>query len=385
MSVYSGEALATIDLIVDALYTGFKTDKGGMADPLVRLVGVSRQGGFRYRGTRDRPTLLVLTSNLAEADWPDELDPTTGRFIYYGDNRQSGQQLHDTPRFGNLLLKSVFDLAHSGRRKEVPPILIFTSESPGRSFRFRGLAVPGHPAMPATEDLVAVWKTANAERFQNYRAVFTILDEAVISREWVHAMGSRMPSDVQAPMVWQAWVENGVAKPLEAPRTQLIRTKAEQLPSNDKDRVLIRVIKDRYRSDPFGFEACSGRLTRLLLGNVTKLDLTRPWRDGGRDGIGMLRLGCGLASIEVTFALEAKCYGLTSSVGVREVSRLISRIKHREFGVLVTTSFIDRQAYQEVVDDGHPVIFVAAMDIVRLLRDAGYSSPTLVSSWLDGI
>jgi hypothetical protein len=203
MSVYSGEELATIDLIVDALYTGFKTDKGGMADPLVRLVGVSRQGGFRYRGTRDRPTLLVLTSNLAEADWPDELDPTTGRFIYYGDNRQSGQQLHDTPRFGNLLLKSVFDLAHSGRRKEVPPILIFTSESPGRSFRFRGLAVPGHPAMPATEDLVAVWKTAKAERFQNYRAVFTILDEAVISRDWVHAMGSCMPSDVQAPVVWR--------------------------------------------------------------------------------------------------------------------------------------------------------------------------------------
>lgn len=385
MSVYSGEELDTIDLIVDALYKGFKTDKGGVADPLVKLVGVSRQGGFRYRGTRDRPTLLVLTSNLAEADWPDELDPTTGRFVYYGDNRQPGQQLHDTPRFGNLLLKNIFDLAHSGRRKEVPPILIFTSESPGRSFRFRGLAVPGHPAMPATEDLVAVWKTANSERFQNYRAVFTILDAAVISREWIHAMGTGVPSNVQAPMVWQAWGKNGVAKPLEAPRTQLIRTKAEQLPANDKDKALIHVIKARFQNDAFGFEACAGALAKLLLGNVTKLDLTRPWRDGGRDGIGMLQLGRGSASIEVAFALEAKCYGLTSSVGVREVSRIISRIKHREFGVLVTTSFIDRQAYQEVVDDGHPVIFVSAMDIVHLLRNAGYSSPTLISSWLDGI
>lgn len=385
MSVYSGEELDTIDLIVDALYKGFKTDKGGVADPLVKLVGVSRQGGFRYRGTRDRPTLLVLTSNLAEADWPDELNPTTGQFVYYGDNRQPGQQLHDTPRFGNLLLKSVFDLAHSGRRKEVPPILIFTSESPGRSFRFRGLAVPGHPAIPATEDLVAVWKSANSERFQNYRAVFTILDAAVISRGWIQAMGTDVPSNVQAPMVWQAWVKNGVAKPLEAPRAQLIRTKAEQLPQNDKDMALIHVIKDRYKNNAFGFEACAGALAKLLLGNVTKLDLTRPWRDGGRDGIGMLQLGRGSASIEVAFALEAKCYGLASSVGVREVSRIISRIKHREFGVLVTTSFIDRQAYQEVVDDGHPVIFVSAMDIVHLLRNAGYSSPTLISSWLDGI
>ncbi|SEN73278.1 Restriction endonuclease [Nitrosospira multiformis] len=383
MTVYSGKELITIDLIVDAVYKGFKTDKGGMSDPLVRLVGVSRQGGFRYRGTRDRPTLLVLTSNLAELDWPDELDSVSGRFVYYGDNRQPGQQLHDTPRFGNLLLKNIFELAHSGRRKEVPPILIFTSESPGRSFRFRGLAVPGHPAMPPTEDLVAVWKTANAERFQNYRAVFTILDVAVISRDWVHATGSGVPSSVQAPVEWRAWVENGVAKPLEAPRTHLIRTKAEQLPANDNDMDLIRVIKDRYKNNAFGFEACAGALAKLLLGKVTKLDLTRPWRDGGRDGVGMLQLGRGAASIEAAFALEAKCYGSANSVGVREVSRLISRIKHREFGVLVTTAFIDRQAYQEVVDDGHPVIFVVAMDIVRLLREAGYSSPTLVSQWLD--
>lgn len=384
-SVYSGEELATIDLIVDAVYRGFKTNKGGTADPLVQLVGVSRQGGFRYRGTRDRPTLLVLTSNLSEPDWPDELDPVTGRFVYYGDNRKPGQQLHDTPRFGNLLLKRVFDLAHSGRRNEVPPILIFTSESPGRSFRFRGLAVPGHPAMPPTEDLVAVWKTASVERFQNYRAVFTILDAAVISREWLHAIGSGGLASVPPPLMWRAWVENGVAKPLEAPRTHLIRTKAEQLPENDSDRDLIRVIKDRYKNNAFEFEACAGALTKLLLGNVTKLDLTRPWRDGGRDGIGMLQLGRGPASIEAAFALEAKCYELTNSVGVREVSRLISRIKHREFGVLVTTSFIDRQAYQEVVEDGHPVIFVAAVDIVRLLRDAGYSSPTLLSRWLDAI
>lgn len=385
MSSYSGKQLETIDLIVDAIYRGYKTEKGGIADPLAKLVGVSRQGGFRYRGTSDRPTLLVLTSNLAEADWPDELDPTTGRFVYYGDNKHPGRQLHDTPRFGNQLLKNLFDLAHGDRRAEVPPILIFTTESPGRSFRFRGLAVPGHPAMPATEDLVAIWKTAGNERFQNYRAVFTILDAAVISRKWIHSMGSGVLDVANAPPVWQAWLESGLAKPLEAPRTQLIRTKAEQLPVSDEDKALIKVIKDRYRDNAFAFEACAGAITKLLLGNVTRLDLTRPWRDGGRDGIGALRLGRGLASIEAAFALEAKCYGLSNAVGVREVSRLISRIKHREFGVLVTTSFIDRQAYQEVVDDGHPVIFVAAIDIVRLLREVGYSTPSLVNEWLNGL
>lgn len=385
MSVFTGDELTTADLIVDAVYKGFKTTNGGMADPLVKLVGVSRQGGFRYRGTYQRPTLLVLTSNLAEPDWPDDLDPTTGRFVYYGDNRQPGQQLHETPRFGNLLLKGVFDHVHAGRRAEVPPILIFTTESPGRAFRFKGLAVPGHPSLPATEDLVAVWKTAGAERFQNYRAVFTILDAAAISREWIHALGSGKHATTETPAAWKTWIETGVAKPLQAERTRLIRTKAEQLPSSEDDKALIAAIRERYRDDAFGFETCAGAITKLLLGNVSRLDLTRPWRDGGRDGIGALRLGRGLASIEVDFALEAKCYGISSSVGVREVSRLISRIKHREFGVLVTTSVVDRQAYQEVTDDGHPVIFVSAVDIVRLLREAGYSTPALVEAWLAGL
>ena len=51
---YTGEALKISDLIVDATYTGYKTERGGVADPLVQLVGVSRQGGFRYRGRKFR-------------------------------------------------------------------------------------------------------------------------------------------------------------------------------------------------------------------------------------------------------------------------------------------------------------------------------------------
>ncbi|MEN8877603.1 MAG: restriction endonuclease, partial [Hyphomonas sp.] len=202
MTEYTGEELSSVDLIVDAVYTGFRTPKGGVADPLVKLVGVSRQGGFRYRGNRDRPTLLVLTSNLSEPDWPDELDEVTGRFVYFGDNRQPGQQLHDTPRFGNLLLKSIFDSTHRGLRESVPPVLVFTKEEPGRSFRFRGLAVPGHPALPATEDLVAIWKSSRGQRFQNYKAAFTILDEPVISRAWIHSVGSG-PTSEDAPQSWR--------------------------------------------------------------------------------------------------------------------------------------------------------------------------------------
>lgn len=382
---FTGEALKTSDLMVDAIYSGYKTERGGIADPLVQLVGVSRQGGFRYRGTRERPTLLVLTSNLSETEWPDELEPTLGRFVYWGDNRRPGHQLHSTPRFGNLLLQNIFANAHNDRRDLIPPILIFTKEGTGRSFRFRGLAVPGYPGVPATDDLVAIWKTSGTERFQNYRAVFTVLDVALVKRDWIHSVASGIAEALNAPRVWETWVNSGVAKPLLAPRTQTIRSKAEQMPTSDSDRQLIETIKARYDRNPFGFEACAGELAKILLSNVTTLDLTRPWKDGGRDGIGSLRLGSKGASIQVNFALEAKCYSLSTSVGVRDVSRLISRIKHREFGILVTTSFVDNQAYREVTDDGHPVIFVTAVDIVGLLKNAGYHSPLLVNNWLNGI
>lgn len=384
MTFFSGEQLGQVDLIVDAVYAGYKTERGGMADPLVPLVGVSRQGGFRYRGTKERPTLLVLTSNLAEPEWPDQLDETTGTFVYFGDNRHPGRLLHDTPRFGNQLLRQIFDAVHLGQRHLVPPILLFTTEATGRAFRFRGLAVPGSPALAATEDLVALWKTTEGQRFQNYKAVFTILDEAVISRTWVHAMG-RGEAPSLAPDAWNTWVVAGGIRPLMAPRSLLVRSKAEQLPATSEDRALIEVIRQRYKDNPYGFEACAGALTRLLLPDVARLDLTRPWRDGGRDGIGRLRIGRSPAAIEVDFALEAKCYGANNAVGVREVSRLISRIKHREFGVLVTTSYVDRQAYQEVTDDGHPVILAAAQDIVGLLRSAGVRTPAQVDAWLDGI
>ena len=384
MIEYTGEILTSVDLIIDAVYKGYKTERGGVADPLVKLVGVSRQGGFRYRGSKESPTLLVLTSNLSEPDWPDELDETTGRFTYYGDNRHPGRELHDTPRFGNLLLRTIFEQVHSGNREKVPPILIFTAEGTGRSFRFRGLAVPGHPSLPATEDLVAVWKTTEGQRFQNYRAVFTILDEAHVSRKWISSICAGH-DPLASPVTWRSWIDTGVAKPLIAPRTQLVRSKAEQLPASAEDDALVKVIRERFKSNPFGFEACAGAITRLLMPDVSTLELTRPWRDGGRDGIGSVRLGRGAASIDVVFALEAKCYSAKNSVGVRDVSRLISRIKHREFGVLVTTSFIDRQAYSEVVDDGHPVILVVARDIVSLLRSVGYTTPSLVEEWLIGL
>ena len=105
--------------------------------------------------------------------------------------------------------------------------------------------------------------------------------------------------------------------------------------------------------------------------------LTRPWRDGGRDAIGYYSISTGGKAnfpLNIDCALEAKCYGPNDGVGVKEMSRLISRIRYRQFGIMMTTSFVDKQAYNEVVTDGHPILIVTASDIAGILRKSSITT-----------
>ena len=379
----AGEITLDIDeLRVDAVYEGLQLPNGMYADPLNRLANVANQGGFRYRGTKDHPTLIVLTSNFSEPDWPDELDNATGRFVYYGDNRAPGRDIHKTAKSGNHLLRVLFDHLHLGRRHLCPPVLAFAALRAKRSFAFRGLAVPGFPGVPPTQDLVSVWKSVNGQRFQNYRATLTILNEPTIDKGWIDEALKGLPSLENAPPSWRNWVQTGEYKPLKAPAARAIRTREEQLTQDRTEQQIIDCILNRFEGRATCFEACAAELAKLLLGDVTTLELTRPWRDGGRDAVGEVRLGRDRASIEVKFALEAKCYA-KKAVGVAEVSRLISRIRYREFGILVTTSYLATQAYKEILEDGHPIVIVCARDIVTLLREKGYATLEEVMRWLD--
>ena len=72
-------------------------------------------------------------------------------------------------------------------------------------------------------------------------------------------------------------------------------------------------------------------------------------------------------ALKTVFAVEAKCYDLNNSVGVKETSRLISRIRHRQFGVFVTTSYVDIQAYKEIIEDEHPIAIISGVDIIDIL------------------
>jgi Restriction endonuclease len=137
-----------------------------------------------------------------------------------------------------------------------------------------------------------------------------------------------------------------------------------------------------YFADPHDFEACAAAIWRLHAERI-EYTMTRPSRDGGRDAIGELRVGPESDPVRLDFVLEAKCYDMGHAVGVRELSRLISRIRNRMFGVLVTTSYLHEQAYQELKADGHPIVVIAARDIVEILRAKGYGDVPAVRAWLE--
>ena len=52
------------------------------------------------------------------------------------------------------------------------------------------------------------------------------------------------------------------------------------------------------------------------------------------------------------------------------------------FGVLVTTSYLDLQAYQELREDGHPIVVVSGRDIVEILRANDLGTVEHVLAWL---
>lgn len=375
------ERLSIEDLVLDATYEGGRAGNAA-DDPLVSLVGVSAGGGFRYLGSKEAPKLIVIYSSLADPNWPDSVDYENGVVTYYGDNNKPGRSLHSAPRFGNELLRQLFELAHGSvaDREKVPPILFFTRAGGWRDVVFRGLLVPGVEGIAPTDDLVALWKESERRRYLNYRANFTILDVERIPRQWLHDVAGGTPLSATCPRPWRTWVEAKRYLALRAPPVLAYRTPEAQLPQRREETDLLNKLYANFKEDPFAFEGCAVEIARMMMPNITSCDLTRRHRDGGRDAVGKLRLGDSGTGILVEFALEAKCYSSNKSVNVRELSRLISRLRFRQFGVLVTTSYLGRQAYREIVEDEHPILVVAGGNIVRVLRNAGIATEAALES-----
>jgi len=282
------------------------------------------------------------------------------------------------------VLRNIFDAAHGSEadRRRVPPIFVFSKGKTGRDQRFLGLAVPGSISTSYADDLTAIWRSKNNLRYQNYRATLTVLDVASVSRGWINDVMRGEPDSENAPSAWVAWRRSGVPKALTAPRVTEHRTRSQQEPTTETGRMSIRAIHLHFEHRPHDFEQLAADLVRMHLPGVTSLDLTRRSRDGGRDAIGLYRLGDSAGSIFLDFSLEAKCYRPGSGVGVRDLSRLISRLRHRQFGVLVTTSHLDLQAYKELKEDAHPILVLAGREIANILHSEGVPGGNSIRDWL---
>jgi hypothetical protein len=380
--------LGSVDLIVDEVYGGSRNGNAS-DDPLPKLLGVDNGAGFRHLGQRPSVStlrLLALKTSFSDPNWPDTLDAENGTFVFYGDKRVPGD-LHDTPRQGNLMLRNLFDEAHQNQHSaHFPPILLFGNTGTYRDIRFLGLAVPGAVGMGADDDLVAIWRTTdNGTRFQNYKATFTVLNVSVIHRAWIKDIQEgKALSSPYAPKVWADWVGGRKFAPLKSIPANAVRSKQQQIPGTQELAAYIKLVCEAHAHDPCAFERCAMELARLFMPAIRTWELTRPWRDGGRDALGIYRIGHGAGAIDVEFAMEAKCYGPNNGVGVKALSRLIARLRHRQFGILVTTSYLDSQAYKELVQDGHPVVVISSGDISLKLKER-FGSLENVRTWLQKI
>lgn len=358
--------------------------------------GVNNVAGFRPKSVVGKSTRIedcgfcLLVTNWGETEWPDAADRENGLFTYFGDNRKAGKELHDTEVRGNRLLQHVFQQLHVGNRQEIPPFLAFEKyrDGAGTQMRFLGLCCPGVQGLSSMEDLVAVWRVTGNERFQNYRATFTILASETVSKSWLEDMvqGVLAADSVHCPPEWRRWVKSGLYTPLLCERTVVPRTRAAQLPKSDVERIVLDKVYNGLSDREFEFAAES--LVQLMDARFTDLQVTRAVRDGGRDVVGRYRVGHDEHQIRLDAFVEAKRWDPSSAVGVKPMMRLISRLKHRDVGVFVTTSFFDKQVQQELIDDNHPVLLVSGGDIARLLlsKDIDLSEGEgKLNGWLNAI
>lgn len=350
------------------------------AEVLSKLLGVKNQGGFRYLGKTETPNLVILFTSGEDIYWRDELDSSVGLLLYYGDNKTPGTNLHKTKLHGNEILRYVFELASSNdvdKRKRIPPILVF-KKTTGRDVKFLGLAVPGIKGKPNKDWLTAVWGcNRNGDRFQNYKAYFTILNTSSgsayqsgfgINLAWINDIETGNAFDsIHAPIEWKKYILRENYSVLVSKKEKFVKTKEEQLPEDNNKMEMLKCLQQYFydKDRGYSFEKFAADLTQYMDSSVVDINVTRPYKDGGLDAEGRYRIFQNVENtVYVEFYLQAKCYKPTNAVVVSDTARLISRIKDRQFGIMFTTSYVATQAYEEILKDGHPIVIINGKNII---------------------
>lgn len=229
-----------------------------------------------------------------------------------------------------------------------------------------------------------VWGVSeDGNRYVNYKSFFTILDteqisglgkiDSGINLAWLNDIkeGNAFESKY-APKVWKDYIEKRKFQPLKAtPVIDVDVSEYNQVPP--KGTVQYKQLKAIHeyfinKDRGYSFEKFANYIVQMWDSHVLDVFATSYYKDGGFDGIGKYVIFEGTTqAVSFDFFVQAKCFDPDKSHGVDHTKRLIARIKHRQFGVFVTTSKLGKQAYKEILQDGHPVVFITGKDITDFI------------------
>lgn len=384
--------LEGVNLATGTVYEG--GDTGNLSDdPLAKLLKGGNSGGFRFCGSLDNLNYLIITITADNRQWPDTIDPESGTVICHGDNRSPDHGIHDTPRHGNLILRRLFKNLHSSLdpRSHIPPIFLFSkhpNKASPRSVRFLGLCAPGAPGLKPPNDLARKQKRLESKRFWNYRATFTILDVPVIKRAWFDDLEKGIKDSPHRPIVWKMWLKSGLYRPLQQERQHRVRSCDMQLPANDLRKAMLLKLYRYFSSKPYKFLHFAADIYSLTGPGIILGRVRRHLSDGAYNITGNFRLGMDADPVYLGFLVEAKCYNpgigtrKRKSIGVKEILKMLSRLENRQFGVLVTTSVVTRQAYETIRKQSHAVVCISGTDIIDILMSNNITSVGQLTDWL---
>ena len=335
---------------------------------------------FKFVHLRNLPVhayIVLVThersANPASNPWEDLVELHAGRIIYWGDAKFDERRTLDD-FLGNRAIRAAYDLVLENRVAFVPPILHFSKPRPG-VVRFNGLCV--------FDRLELTWFEDRGRPVRNYRAHLTVLDNEFVDVEWLHRRAlaeseGQLLND--GPVAWRRY-QAGRTERLNiwAPR---IRTQEAQLPAAGSSGAAI--LQQLVDLSPPTFEgAVVSLFTEIDI--VHRISQTRLTADGGFDFLGDFTLPPPL-KYEIEFRGEVKRYARRSSVGPKDVSRLVARLGRGQYGIFVTTSFFTRQAQQEVLEDRYPTRLFSGADVVRIMRELRVARGSHISpSWLAAV
>ena len=265
----------------------------------------------------------------------------------------------------------------------MPVVLVFKKANNTRDVKFLGLAVPGIKGRAQKDWLTAIWGcNKDGDRFQNYKSYFTILDTSSGSKNsnghginlaWLNDIENGNAFDsVYAPNEWKKYVQMKKYTPLMARAEKFVKSREEQLPVDSVKIEMLKKIHDFFikKDRGYSFEFFATDLVKNMDKNVVDVSVTRPYKDGGLDAVCNYKIfDCADNVVYVEFYLQAKCYNINNAVTVKDTSRLISRIKNRQFGIMFTTSYVAKQAYEEILEDHHPIVIINGKNIINYIVD----------------